>query len=291
MAGIVSSTSIVPQITLAKEANPGKESVKNVIVMISDGWGYNQIAATDYYHHGWLGSQVYEKFPVHLGMSTYSVSAGSYESGKAWNDFEYIKNKPTDSAAAATAMSTGVKTYDTAIGVDANKKPAEHLSEYFEEQGKSTGVISSVEFSHATPAGFVAHHVDRNAYSEIANEMIKDSATDVIMGAGHPDYDDNGKLKTEKQYKYVGGEETWSGLVKGTLEVSDADGDGTPDPWTLQEENLLYSWIGLFKINRLPGTFQFPEGTWQPKLLYLLFHLYKTNDKIDKMIEYEIDLG
>ena len=79
-------------------------------------------------------------------------------------------------------MSTGVKTYDGAIGVDLEGLPLEHALELAEEKGKATGVVTSVEWSHATPAGFVAHNVSRNNYAEIAQEMIYDSAVDVIMG-------------------------------------------------------------------------------------------------------------
>ena len=61
-----------------------------------------------------------------------------------------------------------------------------------------TGVITSVEFSHATPAGFVAHNVSRNNYAEIAEEMINSSATDVIMGCGHPWYDRSGVKRNHR---------------------------------------------------------------------------------------------
>ncbi len=224
----------------ALENKTDKPLAKNVIVMISDGWGYNQIAATDYYQYGKLGTQVYEGFPFQMGMSTYSV--GSYDPSAAWDSFDYLKGSPTDSAAAATAMSTGEKTYDAAIGVDDDGSVLTHISEDLEAAGKATGVVSSVEFSHATPAGFVAHNASRNNYSEIANEMLKYSATDVIIGAGNPFYNDNGDIKTsvsESGYKYVGGSTTWNALVDGTLDVSDANGDGIADEldkWTLIQE-------------------------------------------------------
>lgn len=230
VTGLLITSAVIPNVSVAKEND--KPLAKNVIVMISDGCGYNQIAATDYYQYGKIGSQVYEKFPFQSGMSTYST--GSYNPESAWNSFNYVNSAPTDSAAAATAMSTGVKTYDAAIGVDNDGNPLKHISEYFEEQGKSTGVITSVEFSHATPAGFVAHNVSRNNYQALANEMIVSSKTDVIMGAGNPFFDDDGKkLNTAKSYQYVGGQSTWEGLVNETLTVADADGDGTPDPWKL----------------------------------------------------------
>lgn len=207
--------------------------IKNIIVMISDGWGYSQIDATGFYQHGKTGVQVYEHFPVQLGMSTY-MDKGSYDPEAAWDGFDYVKSGATDSAAAATTMSTGSKTYSGAIGVDANGFHLTHAIDYAEVLGMSTGVVTSVEFSHATPAGFVAHNVSRNNYVEIANEMIYDSALEVIMGAGAPDHDNNGDPCDPDagcSTKYVGGPATFTDLTDGTVTGADADGDGNSDDW------------------------------------------------------------
>jgi len=56
-------------------------------------------------------------------MSTYSSDGWGYDPALAWSDFNYVKVRYTDSAAAATAMACGVKTYDAAIGVDATANP------------------------------------------------------------------------------------------------------------------------------------------------------------------------
>ena len=205
---------------------------QNVIVMISDGCGYHHVDAASYYQYGKTGMQVYEHFPIQLAMSTYMYS-GSYDPAAAWENFNYVENGATDSAAAATSMSTGKKTYAGAIGVDISEGPIDHIIEIFEDLGKSTGVVTSVEWSHATPAGFVAHKLSRNNYKQIAQEMIYESAVDVIMGCGHPWYDADGKLKSSANtYKYVGGHTTWNELTAGTA-GGDADGDGVDDPWTL----------------------------------------------------------
>lgn len=205
---------------------------KNIIVLISDGCGYNHVDAASLYQYGRTGAQTYERFPVKLGMSTYMVP-GSYDPLMAWADFDYVKSGATDSAAAATAMSTGEKTYSGAIGVDLNKKNLVHFMEKAEELGKATGVVTSVEFSHATPAGFVAHNESRNNYESIAREMIYSSAVDVIMGCGAPDYDNSGKPATDLTTKYVGGATTWADMQDGTVMGADADGDNKPDAWTV----------------------------------------------------------
>jgi alkaline phosphatase len=215
--------------------------VKNVIIMISDGWDYNHLSAASYYVYGKDARQVYNRFPVNYAMSTYMGYTDSnhpcfgwgYDPDGAWSSFDYVKNCATDSAAAATSMSTGAKTYGGAIGVGLDGAPLWHALDQAELLGKSTGVVTSVEFSHATPAGFVAHNPARGNYAEIANEMIYDSAVDVIMGAGHPWYNRSGELRTTPNtFKYVGGEATWNDLVAGTA-GGDADGDASDDPWTL----------------------------------------------------------
>jgi alkaline phosphatase len=200
--------------------------------MISDGCGYNHVDAASLYQHGNCGEQVYEKFPVKLAMATF-MHKQSYNPDKSWRDFGYVSKGYTDSAAAATAMSTGVKTYKGAIGLDPNKLPVKHVVEFAEQRGKATGVLTSVQFSHATPAGFVAHNTNRGNYEEIAREMIYNSALEVIMGCGHPEYDDDGQPTGHKEYKYVGGKETWEDLKDGEVIGGDADDDGSRDKWTV----------------------------------------------------------
>jgi len=130
---------------------------KNVIIMVSDGTGYQHIAASNLYELGPGGSQVYESFPFRYAMSTYSASGAGYDPSRAWASFDYVTRNPTDSAAAATAISTGYKTYNGAIGVRGSARSpirVTHLLERAEALGKSTGVVTSVPWSHATPAGF-----------------------------------------------------------------------------------------------------------------------------------------
>jgi alkaline phosphatase len=214
---------------------------KNIILLIGDGRGYNDILATNLFQHGEAGKQVYEQTFKNLFMSTFSVEGG-YDPAKAWSDPEYVKQKVTDSAAAGTAMATGVKTYNGAIGLGNDHQPRKSIVDQAEEQGKSTGVVTSVPLSHATPACFVAHADKRSSYKEIASEMFTKSKVDVIMGTGNPWFDVDGKLIATVDEKgtiastqpcdYVGGPEVWLGLLSGTV-ANDADGDGQPDPWSL----------------------------------------------------------
>jgi alkaline phosphatase len=248
VAGLFLLTSLA---AFAKEPESGghSEKAKNVILLISDGCGINHIGAADLWEFGKHGVQPYENFPFRAFMSTYSTDGNGYDPGKAWDDFKYVKKGYTDSAASATAMSTGFKTYNGAVCVDDNKQPLVNVVQGAEQVGKATGVVSSVMFSHATPAGFVAHNESRSNYEEIAREMIESSAVDVIMGPGHPLYTDNGDYgynwdtdgdgeADSHQYKYVGGIETWAKLVGKTAGTNvDADHNGVlDDHWTLIEK-------------------------------------------------------
>jgi alkaline phosphatase len=224
--------------------SPTKPLAKNVIIMIADGQGYNHFLAGDYYQYGAAGTQVYEEFPFQSGVSTFAYG-GSYDPVMAWTDFGFLKiwNVPptTESDMAATAMATGYKNAG-GLGVDHTGAPVANIMEIAEGTGKATGVVSTVQFNHATPAGFVAHNISRDNYAAIANEMILSSATDVIMGAGNPWYNDSGVLLATPNYAYVP-LATWDALVAGTA-GGDADADGVADPWTLIQERSAFQALG-----------------------------------------------
>lgn len=222
-------------------------AAKNVILMITDGGGCNTWLATSLYQ-GKLGKQVYDQPGWQLlGCSTYPLNLSTkptgdetqdreliYDSLKAWDatSVEYKKTKsfagyvyltttPTDSAAAATAMATGRKTYNNAINWSNDNRPLRGLSiaEIAKARGKSTGVITTVQWSDATPAGLGgAHSVTRKNHVQIANEMLDGGWLDVIMGAGNPDFDNDGHAlpaDAKRNYEWVGGEETWKSLKRG----------------------------------------------------------------------------
>lgn len=227
--------------------------------MIGDGMGFNHILATNFYNTGDTITQSYESFPVKLASCTYPAKTGSYPEKLhwsagynprlAWTDFSYVKENCTESAASATALATGKKTYNNAIGLDVNGDRTMNLTEFAKSLGKSAGVVTSVPFSHATPAGFVAHNATRKNYADIAREMIIDSKCDVIMGCGNPEYDDNAK-PVHKKYTYVGDSLLWLALhensksdfiVAGSKRsVQDIDGDHRADPWTVIEDKTEF---------------------------------------------------
>ncbi|WP_373777076.1 alkaline phosphatase [Glaesserella sp.] len=228
-------------------ANAGK--TKNVILLISDGASPNTWKAASYFRHGALGKEVYDSFDVKVFASTYPLNTSKtptntlegsvvFDASKLWNDgksdasfksnltsysgyfdgYDYARTDFTDSAAAATALASGQKTYNSAVNWSNNNTPLKNIGEYVVENGKALGVVTSVQWSHATPAGFLSHNIERNNYAEIAKEAVESGRASVIMGAGHPYYDKNGKrIKPEddKAFRYVGGPEIWDKLSAG----------------------------------------------------------------------------
>ena len=89
------SVALVAQAAIAAPVSAKAKAPKNVIVMISDGWGQNQIDATSYYMHGEPGGQAYADFPFQVAMSTYEVEQPSnncsplgYDPVLAWSVFD-----------------------------------------------------------------------------------------------------------------------------------------------------------------------------------------------------------
>ncbi|MDR0365872.1 MAG: alkaline phosphatase, partial [Bifidobacteriaceae bacterium] len=111
-------------------------TAKNIIVLISDGAGYNEFDIANLYETGTTYTQVsvdpatgeitrapgtpnqiYESWPVQVAQSHYSANGRAfYDTDLAWGTFPWVYDGATDSAAAATALATGVKTNNGVLG-------------------------------------------------------------------------------------------------------------------------------------------------------------------------------
>jgi len=140
-----------------------KKRPKNVILMIGDGMGLAQVYAGLTANGGHLYLENFK----HIGFS------------KTYSSDNYI----TDSAAGGTALACGEKTYNGAIGVNAQKQPIVNIRELAEKKGLETGLVSTSAITHATPASFIAHQPSRNMYEAIAADFIN-SGIDVFIGGG-----------------------------------------------------------------------------------------------------------
>jgi alkaline phosphatase len=104
----------------------------------------------------------------------------------------------TDSAAAGTAIACGVKTYNGAIGVDADKNKVESMAEAAKAAGKKVGIVTTVTIVHATPASFYAHRQSRGLIYQIGLDLIN-SSFDYFAGGGF-----GGRHNDKKDKEYCG---------------------------------------------------------------------------------------
>lgn len=147
------------------------QQAKYVFYFIGDGMGVNQVNGTEMYlaeQEGRIGVKplLFTTFPVGTMATTFSTT-----------------NSVTDSSAAGTALSTGEKTYNGAIGMDDNKNVLQTVAEKARKAGKKVGITTSVSVDHATPAAFYAHQPNRNMYYEIALDLPK-AGFDFYAGGG-----------------------------------------------------------------------------------------------------------
>ncbi len=158
----------------------------------------------------------FQRWP-YVALSTYAA-IGAYNTQVNWSSVVGANRVPTDSAAAGTAMASGHKTFQGVVGMDILQRPVENLTERAKKLGKSAGVVSSVPYSHATPATYVAHEPQRSSYHNITNQILK-SQLDVVIAPGHPLFDDNHKRKSRPNYTYIS-ESDWMALNTGRVECS-----------------------------------------------------------------------
>ena len=147
-----------------------EKKVKNVIYLIADGMNDGILTAAKYYkdiQDGTLGNDK-------LAMD--SIRSGFVKT--AW------ANGPiTDSAPAATALSSGYKTNPGVVGLNTEGTPQASILEAAELNGLATGIIATAEITHATPAAFSAHVENRKDYNSIMKQQLyKD--IEVVLGGG-----------------------------------------------------------------------------------------------------------
>ncbi|QDO82531.1 alkaline phosphatase [Shewanella psychropiezotolerans] len=164
---------------------------KNIVIMIGDGMGPAYTSAYRYYKDNpdtqEIEQTVFDRLLVGTS-STYPARVSGYV---------------TDSAASATALATGTKTYNGAISVDTNKQPIATIMEKAKALGLSTGVAVTSQINHATPAAFLSHNESRSNYDELAYSYLKTDA-DVMLGGGQKYFPTSLIKKFEaKGYQYL----------------------------------------------------------------------------------------
>lgn len=140
--------------------------LKNVILFIGDGMGVSQVTLARLATGGAKGGLCLDELPVSGLAKTHSAN-----------------NLVTDSAAAATALASGHKTNNAAIGIAPDGSVIKTLLEEAREMGLATGLVTTVRITHATPAPFATHVDNRSKESEIAQKLL-DADVDLLMGGG-----------------------------------------------------------------------------------------------------------
>ena len=155
---------------------------KNIILLIGDGTGLNQITLSRMAISG-VNSRLYIDQLPYSGISlTHSAD-----------------NIITDSAAAATAWATGTKTKNKFISVTPNEKLLTSLTEALFEKGFLSGIVATSSITHATPAAFYAH-VNNRYKEKIIASQLQISNINIAFGGGLNFFDLG---VTNDQIKYI----------------------------------------------------------------------------------------
>lgn len=155
-------------------------------------------------------------FLIGDGMGLSQISSGMYsnENKTALENFEYVglikthsANKlVTDSAASATAMATGQKTYNGVLGINPANIRFKSILEICREKKYRTALIATSTIVHATPAAFYAKNISRYNYEDIAFQLSKQSIN-IFVGGGEKYFnsrkDEKNLLKNMSSYTFV----------------------------------------------------------------------------------------
>lgn len=145
-------------------------TARNIILLIGDGMGSEHRKAARWALVGQKGQLAMDSMPVTGSLHTASASAAI-----------------TDSAAAATAIASGIKTNNNVIGMNAELQPVPTILELAQQQGKAVGLVTTTQVTHATPAAFASHVKRRKSRAKIARQML-DRRPDVLLGGGEDEF-------------------------------------------------------------------------------------------------------
>ena len=183
---VLSIISLCFSILLITDAIPtSPKQPKYVFYFIGDGMGFNHILGTEQYNAIKEGKSEVER----LNFSEFEV--------RNFVTNHSTTNLVTDSAAAGTALATGVKSANTHIGVDDEGNKLRNLAEVATEQGYMVGLVTNVGINHATPSCFYGHTSDRFVFPKLIDELLTSEVAfiagstimDVKSGALSPKYE------------------------------------------------------------------------------------------------------
>jgi len=148
---------------------------RNVVFFVYDGFSWEDFAAAQHYANRHQGRTLALQRLLSLG------TCGSMMT-------QSLTSIVTDSAAASTAWATGRRTANSNIGIFPDGQRLTAILELAKARGRATGLITTTRVTHATPAGFVAHILDRNDEDAIALQYLE-AQPDVVLGGGTRHFD------------------------------------------------------------------------------------------------------
>ncbi|MGL4928337.1 MAG: alkaline phosphatase [Plesiomonas shigelloides] len=250
--------------TAALRASLSDKQVKNVILLIGDGMGDSEITAARNYANGAGGFFAgIDALPL---TGQYTHYALDKKTGKP----DYV----TDSAASATAWSSGVKTYNGALGVDIHEKPHTTLMQLAKAAGKGTGNVSTAELQDATPAAMMAHVTARKCYGPEATSKL--CPTNALENGGKGSITEQ-MLQTRPDVTLGGGMKTFSevskaGAGQGKTLRQQAQEQGFVIVETLDDLKKVQSadqkapLLGLFSDGNMPVRWKGPKASYHGNL-------------------------
>ena len=149
-----------------------------------------------------------------------------------------------DSAGTMSQMMTGTKTVNGVINWSPDNTPVPAFAELVHTD-HAVGIVSSVPYNHATPAAAAgAHAANRSDTETLTAHMLMTDVCDVVMGAGHPQFDNNGAVRSKPHYRYFGNGTNW-------LQVSgQAPWPHEARPWTVVDSAPAFT--SLAALGTLP---------------------------------------
>ncbi len=154
-----------------------KHKPKNIVLMIGDGMGPAHIKALRMFNDD--PNTIAEEELIFDQFLVGSLNTNSVDQ----------QENITDSAASATAYATGKKTINGAVSVNTNQQKLLTVLETAKQRGMSTGLVVTSQLTHATPAAFFAHQIDREKEKNIANQLFDNQyqgepLVDILLGGG-----------------------------------------------------------------------------------------------------------
>ncbi len=246
--------------TDAIRASLNNKQAKNVILLIGDGMGDSEITAARNYAEGAGGFfKGIDALPL---TGQYTHYALNKKTGKP----DYV----TDSAASATAWSTGVKTYNGALGVDIHEKDHQTILELAKSAGLATGNVSTAELQDATPAALISHVISRKCYGPSVTaekcptnalekggkgsitEQLLNARADVTLGGGAKTF-----AETATAGEWQGKTLREQAQARGYQLVNDATSLAA-----ISQANQDTPLLGLFSEGNMPVRWEGPKATY-----------------------------